>query len=75
MVPAIASLFGAGASGWRHRAYGTRAPTMANWMPEVRPAPGEVKIESQAQDRFYKTDLDAMLKAKGITTLICAAGR
>jgi nicotinamidase-related amidase len=39
-------------------------------MPEVLPAPGDIKIESQAQDRFYKTGLDQMLKAKGITTLI-----
>ena len=43
---------------------------MSSWLPEVLPAPGDIKIESQAQDRFYKTDLDNMLKAKGITTLI-----
>ena len=39
---------------------------------EVLPAPGDIKIESQAQDRFYNTDLDKTLKAKGITTLILA---
>lgn len=70
MVPAIASLLARARQAGVTVAYGTRAPTMANWMPEVRPAPGDIKIESQAQDRFYKTDLDAMLKAKGITTLI-----
>ncbi len=53
-------------------AYGTRAPTMSKWLPEVLPAPGDIKIESQAQDRFYKTDLDNALKAKGITTLVLA---
>jgi nicotinamidase-related amidase len=43
---------------------------MSKWLPEVLPAPGDITIESQAQDRFYSTDLDKMLKAKGITTLI-----
>jgi len=43
---------------------------MSKWLPEVLPAPGDIKIESQAQDRFYNTDLDRALKAKGITTLI-----
>ena len=32
--------------------------------------PGDIKIESHAQDRFYNTDLDEALKAKGITTLV-----
>jgi nicotinamidase-related amidase len=45
---------------------------MSKWLPEVLPAPGDIKIESQAQDRFYKTDLDNLLKAKSITTLILA---
>ena len=45
---------------------------MSHWLPEVAPAPGDIQIESQAQDRFYNTDLDKMLKAKGITTLILA---
>ena len=43
---------------------------MAEWLPEVVPQPGDIKIENQAQDRFYKTELDEILKAKGITTLI-----
>jgi nicotinamidase-related amidase len=51
-------------------AYGTRAANMATWLPEVSPGPGDIKIENQAQDRFYNTDLDKALKAKGITTLI-----
>jgi nicotinamidase-related amidase len=70
MVPAIASLLARSRQAGVTVAYGTRAPTMSNWLPEVLPAPGDIKIESQAQDRFYKTDLDNMLKAKGITTLI-----
>src|SRR3984885_7516009 len=72
MVPAIASLLARARKAGVTVAFGTRAPTMANWLPEVSPAPGDIKIESQAQDRFYKTDLDTTLKAKGITTLILA---
>jgi nicotinamidase-related amidase len=51
-------------------AYGTRAANMSTWLPEVSPASGDIKIENHAQDRFYHTDLDNALKAKGITTLI-----
>jgi isochorismate hydrolase len=50
--------------------YGTREPNMSKWMPEIAPVPGDIKVVSSAQDRFYNTDLDKMLKAKGITTLI-----
>jgi nicotinamidase-related amidase len=50
--------------------YATRAHTMSNWLPDVKPAPGDIRIENHAQDRFYNTDLDTLLKAKGITTLI-----
>ena len=72
MVPAIASLLARARNAGVTVAFGTRAPTMSNWLPEVSPAPGDIKIESQAQDRFYNTDLDKTLKAKGITTLILA---
>jgi len=70
MVPAIASLLARARKAGVTVAYGTRAPTMSKWLPEVLPAPGDIKIESQAQDRFYNTDLDKLLKARGITTLI-----
>jgi nicotinamidase-related amidase len=72
MVPAISSLLARARKAGVTVAYGTRAPTMSKWLPEVLPAPGDIKIESQAQDRFYNTDLDKTLKAKGITTLILA---
>ena len=72
MVPAIASLLARARQAGVTVAFGTRAPTMSNWLPDVLPAPGDIKIESQAQDRFYNTDLDKTLKAKGITTLILA---
>jgi nicotinamidase-related amidase len=51
-------------------AYGTRESNMSKWLPELAPAAGDVKIANIAQDRFYNTDLDKALKAKGITTII-----
>jgi nicotinamidase-related amidase len=72
MVPAISALLARARKAGVTIGYGTRAHTMANWLPEVSPAPGDIKIESQAQDRFYNTDLDKTLKTKGITTLILA---
>src|SRR6478672_5649834 len=50
--------------------YGTRAQNMTHWLKEVAPAEGDIKIVNTAQDRFYNTDLDKLLKAKGITTMI-----
>jgi nicotinamidase-related amidase len=50
--------------------YGTRGPTLSKWLPDVVPKPGDVVIQSYAQDRFYNTELDKILKEKGITTLI-----
>jgi nicotinamidase-related amidase len=72
MVPAISALLARARQAGVTVAFGTRAPTMSKWLPEVLPAPGDIRIESQAQDRFYNTDLDKTLKAKGITTLILA---
>jgi isochorismate hydrolase len=70
MVPAVASLLARARKAGVIVAYGTRAANMSTWLPEVSPAPGDIKIENQAQDRFYNTDLDKVLKAKGIATLI-----
>jgi len=52
--------------------YGTRESNMAHWIKEVAPMPGDIKVISTAQDRFFRTDLDKMLKEKGIKTLIMA---
>ena len=51
-------------------AYGTREQNMTHWLKEVAPMAGDIKITNTAQDRFYNTDLDKLLKAKGIKTLI-----
>jgi isochorismate hydrolase len=72
MLPAAASLMGRARKAGVVVAYGTRDRTMSNWLPEVAPGPGDIKIMNTEQDRFYETDLDKALKAKGITTLIMA---
>ena len=51
-------------------AYGTRAQNQTKWLKEVAPAQGDIRVTNTAQDRFYGTDLDKELKAKGIKTLI-----
>jgi nicotinamidase-related amidase len=70
MAPAISALLARARKAGVTVAYGTRAPTMSKWLPEVSPQAGDIKVESQAQDRFYNTGLDKALKAKGIKTLI-----
>jgi nicotinamidase-related amidase len=51
-------------------AYGTRAQNMTKWLPQVAPMPGDIKVINTAQDRFYGTDLDKELKAKGVKTIV-----
>jgi nicotinamidase-related amidase len=70
MVPAIAALLAQARKAGVLVAYSTRAATMSKWLPEVAPVAGDPTVPSHAQDRFYNTDLDNTLKAKGITTLI-----
>ena len=70
MLPAIASLLAQARKVGVLVVYSTRAANMSKWLPEVAPAPGDPKSNSYAQDRFYNSELDKMLKAKGITTLI-----
>ena len=70
MAPAISALLARARKAGVTIAYGTRAANMSTWLPEVSPASGDIKIENHAQDRFYNTELDQALKAKGITTLI-----
>ena len=65
MVPAITALLARARKAGITVGYGTRAPTMSKWMPEVAPAAGDVTFVSYAQDRFFNTELDKTLKAKG----------
>lgn len=52
--------------------YGTRERNMTKWLKEVAPTDGDIKIMSMAQDRFFRTDLDKILKARGVKTVILA---
>jgi nicotinamidase-related amidase len=70
MVPAITALLERVRKAGMPVAYGTRASTMSNWLPHVAPAADDIKIAAVGQDRFFKTDLETVLKSKGITTLI-----
>ena len=70
MLPALAALMERARKVGVVVAYGTRTRTMSKWLPEIAPIAGDIKIENTAQDRFYNTDLDKALKAKGIKTLI-----
>ncbi len=70
MAPVIAALLARARKAGVTVGYGTRAHHKSHWLPEIAPQPGDIQIENQAQDRFYNTELDKMLKAKGITTLI-----
>jgi nicotinamidase-related amidase len=51
-------------------AYGTREQNTTKWLKEVSPAPSDIKVINMDLDRFYNTDLDKTLKAKGIKTLL-----
>ena len=70
MVPAVASLLAQARKAGVFVVYSTQAANISKWLPEVAPASGDPFIASQGQDRFYNTDLDKTLKAKGITTVI-----
>ena len=70
MLPAVTPFMARARKAGVVVAYGTREPNMSKWLPEVAPAAGDIKIANTAQDRFYNTDLDKALKAKGIKTLI-----
>ena len=70
MVPAIVSLLAQARKAGVFVLYSTRAPNISKWLPEVAPALSDPIITSYGQDRFYNTDLDQTLKAKGITTVI-----
>jgi nicotinamidase-related amidase len=72
MMPAMTSFIQRARKAGVTVVYGTREPTMTKWLPAVAPAAGDIKIVNTAQDRFYGTDLDKALKAKGITTIIMA---
>jgi nicotinamidase-related amidase len=70
MMPALAALLAQARKASVYVVYSTQAQRVSNWLPKLAPAPGDPIVVSHGQDRFYETDLDKMLKAKGIATLI-----
>jgi nicotinamidase-related amidase len=70
MLPAVTPFMARARKAGVVVAYGTREANMSKWLPEVAPAPGDIKIVNTAQDRFYNTELEKALKAKGVTTVI-----
>ena len=72
MVPAVTSLLAKARNAGTFVLYATRASTLSKWLPQVAPAASDHVMQSYAQDRFFNTELDKILKEKGITTLILA---
>ncbi|HLI22152.1 MAG TPA: cysteine hydrolase [Stellaceae bacterium] len=70
MVAKIADLLARARKAGMLVAYSTQEANMTKWMPAIAPKPGDPLIPSKGQDRFYATELDNVLKAKGITTVI-----
>jgi nicotinamidase-related amidase len=70
MLPAVTPFLAKARQAGVTVAYGTRAQNQTMWLPEIAPKPGDIRITNTAQDRFYGTDLDKELKAKGIKTII-----
>jgi nicotinamidase-related amidase len=44
-------------------------------LPEVQPADGDPQVVGLAQDRFFDTPLDELLRGKGITTVVLTGWR
>jgi nicotinamidase-related amidase len=70
MLPAVTPFMAKARQAGLVVAYGTRAQNMTKWLAEVAPSPGDIKVINTGQDRFFGTDLDKELKAKGIKNII-----
>jgi nicotinamidase-related amidase len=70
MVPAIASLLAKARAAHVLVVYSTQAEREKNFLPPVAPVAGDPFTASHGQDRFYESDLDKVLKARGITTVV-----
>ncbi len=70
-IPAVAKLIGeARAKGVTVINTVAGSATVADILPEVAPKQGEPLITGTNADKFIRTDLEKMLKDKGITTVI-----
>lgn len=74
MIPRIATLLPQARAAGAYVIYSV-PPSGSPVLSEVAPAPGDPSFVGQAQDRFYNTNLDDMLRAHGITHLVLAGWR
>lgn len=76
MLPAISALLSKARQADVYVVY-SRPPTPSGseLLPEVAPQPGDGVVSPPAQDKFFGTELDAMLKAKGVSTVIITGWR
>src|SRR5262245_13699104 len=65
MLPALTPFMAKARKAGMVVAYGTREENVGKWLPAVAPQSGDITIVNTGQDRFYNTDLDKELKAKG----------
>src|SRR5262245_46592124 len=71
MVPAIASFLPRARAAGVFVLYSVPPGGASPILPEVAPAPGDAVFASEgAQDRFYNTNLDDMLRSRGSTTIV-----
>jgi hypothetical protein len=74
MLPRIASLLARARDAGAYVVYSTPA-TVPPILPEVAPAEGDPSVAGLAQDRFFDTPLDEMLRSKGISSVILVGWR
>ncbi len=74
MVPKIAALLSQARKAGVYVVYSTPAGG-SPVLPEVAPGQGDPIVAGAGQDRFYNTNLDSLLKAKNVTTLVLGGWR
>ena len=74
MIPHIRTLLTEARKQGMPVAYSRPGPN-ATILPDVAPEPADIVLSPMVQDKFYGTDLDAKLKAHGITHIILTGWR
>jgi nicotinamidase-related amidase len=74
MLPRIVDLLAAARAAGVYVVYSTPA-TQPPILPEVAPAQGDPIVVGLAQDRFFSTPLDVLLRGRGITRVVLVGWR
>jgi len=74
MLPRLAALLAKARAAGAYVVYSTPA-TVPPILPDVAPVEGDPSVAGLAQDRFFDTPLDEMLRARGISTIILVGWR